>query len=125
MKAPWGNGFQKGSGMGFFSALFGGGNRISAQEVKDEMESGLNVILLDVREPSEFQQGHIQGARNAPLQSLQSYCEKKLPNKDTRIIVYCQSGGRSSSAAKLLKQLEYTNVANLGSIKNWPYGIWG
>jgi len=109
--------------MGFFSVLFGGKNRISAQEVKDEMESGLNVILLDVREPAEFSQGYIPGARNTPLQSLQNYCEKKLPNKDTRIIVYCQSGGRSKSAAKLLSQLGYTNVANLGSIKNWPYGI--
>ena len=110
--------------MGFLDALFGGGaDRISAQEVKAEMESGQNVILLDVREPSEFSQGHIPGARLAPLQSLQNYCQQKLPEKDTRIIVYCQSGSRSSSAVRLLKSLGYTNVANLGSIMSWPHGI--
>ena len=108
--------------MGFFSALFGG-NLISAQEVKDEMESGSKVILLDVRELAEYQQAHISGAKNAPLQSLQNYCEEKLPKKDTRIVVYCQAGGRAKSAAKLLRQLGYTNVANLGGITNWPYGI--
>jgi len=108
--------------MGFFSALFGS-KLISAKEVKDEIESGVNVVLLDVRELAEYQQGHISGARNAPLQSLQDYCEEKLPKKDTRIIVYCQAGGRAKSAAKLLRQLGYTNVANLGGITNWLYGI--
>jgi len=110
--------------MGFFDTFFGGGgDRISAQEVKAEMESGQNVILLDVREPSEFSQGHIPGARLASLQSLQSYSQQKLPDRDARIIVYCQSGSRSNSAVRLLKSLGYTNVVSLGGIMSWPYGI--
>ena len=72
-------------------------------------------ILLDVRTPEEFADGHIPGSRNLPLSEL-ARIKEKIFEKDTPIFVYCHSGSRSQQAAAALKQMGYCNIKNIGGI---------
>ena len=72
-------------------------------------------VLLDVRTPDEFRQGHIPGSKNVPLQSIDKVTVM-INNKATPIFVHCLSGARSRQAAAILKQMGYTNVKNIGGI---------
>ena len=73
-------------------------------------------VLLDVREPDEYADGHIPGSINVPVGSI-SEAAAHIPGKDTLVCVYCLSGYRAEAAAKALGQMGYTNVKNLGGIK--------
>ena len=72
-------------------------------------------VLLDVRTPDEYRQGHIPGSKNVPLQSI-SKVAGMIDNKSTSIFVHCLSGARSRQAAAILNQMGYTNVKNIGGI---------
>ena len=72
-------------------------------------------VLLDVRTPQEYREGHIPGSINLPLQALDN-AEEIIENEDTPIYVYCHSGSRSRQAAALLGAMGYTNVKNIGGI---------
>ena len=75
-------------------------------------------LLLDVRSPSEFNSGHLEGALNIPVGELQSQL-KELGSTDRPIVVYCASGMRSRSAQKLLQDNGFSQVHDLGSMGNW------
>ena len=90
-----------------------------AETVRDAMGSG-DVTVLDVREPDEFEAGHIPGAKPLPRGLLEYKAAEELPDKDARIFVHCVLGGRGSLAAKSLKEMGYTNVANMeGGLSAW------
>ena len=72
-------------------------------------------VLLDVRTPDEYRQGHIPGRKNVPLQSIDKVTVM-INNKATPIFVHCLSGARSRQAAAVLQQMGYTNVKNIGGI---------
>lgn len=71
------------------------------------------IVLLDVRRPEEFAEGHIEGAINIPLEDLMANLSQ-LPDKTAKIIVYCKSGHRAAMATQALIQNGYTTVLNLG-----------
>jgi len=74
--------------------------------------------LIDVREPQEFEKGHILGARNIPVtQMKQRLVELR---KDKPVYLYCQSGSRSARAAQLLRKKGYNDLNTLkGGFKKW------
>ena len=72
-------------------------------------------VLLDVRTPDEYRQGHIPGSKNVPLQSI-SKVAGMIDDKSTPIFVYCLGGVRSRQAAAILQQMGYTNVKDIGGI---------
>ena len=74
-----------------------------------------NSLLLDVRTPQEYREGHIPGSKNVPLQTIDKVVDL-VENKDTALYVYCYSGGRSRQAVTLLKHMGYSNVHNIGGI---------
>ena len=74
--------------------------------------------LVDVRTPQEFANGHIPGAVNMPVQDLERRMGE-LTGKDRPIVLYCRSGARSSSAARMLKSAGYTEVHDLGAMSRW------
>ena len=74
-------------------------------------------LLVDVRTPEEFAGGHIPGAINISLQTLPQRMQE-LP-QDQPIVVYCRSGSRSSSAARLLARAGFTDIYDLGGIIAW------
>lgn len=75
-------------------------------------------LLLDVRTPEEYRQGHIPDSRNVSLQSLDNV-RSIVGDKDTPLFVYCLSGSRSRQAVNLLGSMGYTNVRNIGGIANY------
>ena len=74
-----------------------------------------NAVLLDVRTPREYREGHIPGSKNVPLQTIDKVTSV-TENKDTALYVYCYSGARSRQAAAMLQSIGYTNVQNIGGI---------
>ena len=72
-------------------------------------------VLLDVRTPQEYREGHIPGSKNLPLQTIDKV-DSIVENKDTVLYVYCHSGARSRQAASLLQYMGYSNVTNIGGI---------
>ena len=80
-----------------------------------EYKNTVGAVLLDVRSPQEYREGHIPGSQNVPLQQLDKV-EEVTENKDTILYVYCRSGARSRQAVSLLNHMGYTNVHNIGGI---------
>ena len=75
-------------------------------------------VLLDVRTPEEFRQGHHEQAKNIPVQELpQRLAEVGPPG--TKVVVYCASGSRSAMAARLLVRSGYPDVFDLKSVAYW------
>ena len=92
---------------------------INSLEAIEMMESEKDYIIVDVRTPEEFADGHIEGAINIPLDTI-STSIPELPNKNQLIMIYCRSGNRSNQAANKLDDLGYTNVIDFGGINTWP-----
>jgi molybdopterin/thiamine biosynthesis adenylyltransferase/rhodanese-related sulfurtransferase len=78
------------------------------------------LILLDVREPDEYEQGAIPHAVHIPRGHLESQVETKLPDKTAPVLIYCAGGVRSAFAADTLTQLGYTDVVSMaGGFNKW------
>ncbi len=78
----------------------------------------VGAILLDVRTPEEFSQGHLPHSVNLPLQKL-SAISSVTENRQTPLFVYCQSGARSRQAVAMLRQMGYTEINNIGGISGY------
>lgn len=90
---------------------------IEIEELKALYKNG--AILLDVRSPQEYKEGHLDGATLLPEYELKENANKILKNKEDVIIAYCSSGIRSKKAQKELMELGYEYVYNLkGGLEN-------
>lgn len=94
---------------------------ITPEDAKKIIEGTEPYVLLDVRTQSEFDEGHIKGAKLIPDFEIVEKSSTELPDKDALIIIYCRSGARSAGASKALISMGYTNVYDLGGIIDWPY----
>ncbi len=90
---------------------------ISQKEAVSKLADG--AILIDVRTPYEYKEGHIEGAISLPNDTIEVTITKKVPDKNASIIVYCRSGSRSKEAANTLLKLGYQNVYDFGAMENW------
>lgn len=93
---------------------------IDAQQARSLMDTQTpeSLVLLDVRQPGEYEDGHLPGARLIPLPELNERLAELNPQKTT--LVYCAVGGRSRVAAQLLAAKNFDNVYNLaGGFKAW------
>ena len=97
--------------------------KISAADAKARMDSGDELIILDVRTQEEFNAGHIAGAILIPNETIIDEQPELLPDLDAEILVYCRSGNRSGQAANKLLAMGYTNVIDFGGIIDWPYEV--
>jgi rhodanese-related sulfurtransferase len=92
---------------------------ISAADVQDMLERGENVTLLDVREPNEWNLGHLPKAVHIPRGNLESKVEGLVP-RDAKVVVYCARGNRSAFAADTMQVMGYGDVASLaGGWADW------
>ncbi|UCE03343.1 MAG: molybdopterin-synthase adenylyltransferase MoeB [Candidatus Latescibacterota bacterium] len=95
---------------------------ITPVQLKQRLDQGDALYLLDVREPVEWEICNLDGATLIPLGQLQQRAEE-VP-RDSEIVVHCKMGGRSARAAALLRQLGYERVLNLaGGIKAWAQTV--
>lgn len=89
-------------------------NHIEIQEKVKNNEA----ILIDVREDYEYEDRHIEGAKNLPLGTICEDNVKDLP-KDKIIYTYCRSGARAENAKDILNSLGFNNVENIGGTIEW------
>jgi molybdopterin/thiamine biosynthesis adenylyltransferase/rhodanese-related sulfurtransferase len=88
-------------------------------EAAQEIEGG-DVVLIDTREPHEFQEARIEGGKLVPPGLLRDEIAAAAPDKSARTILYCRSGSRSYKAAEQMEALGYTDVASMaGGILLW------
>lgn len=90
---------------------------VSTEDLKGMLKNK-SVQFLDVRTPGEYKGRHIKEFKNVPLNTLKSQAGSFDKSKET--VVICQSGMRSSQAAKILKKANFTNVLNVtGGMSAW------
>jgi molybdopterin/thiamine biosynthesis adenylyltransferase/rhodanese-related sulfurtransferase len=92
---------------------------ITTEEAEGEI--GLDgTIVLDVREPDEYEQGALPGSIHLPRGNLESSIEGRIPDKSAHVVVMCAGGVRSAFAAETMQQLGYTDVASMmGGFNRW------
>ena len=92
---------------------------VSVSDAKALLDKGENVFL-DCREPKEFKMGHVPGAINIPRGLLEFKISKKIPDKNSNVVMYCKKGGRGCLATCCLCRMGYRNVKNLaGGWMGW------
>jgi molybdopterin/thiamine biosynthesis adenylyltransferase/rhodanese-related sulfurtransferase len=95
-------------------------DEISSIEAHERLESSDGSIFVDVREPDEWDEGHIPGAIYTGRGRLEQRIEGLVPDKGRALVVYCSAGSRSAFSAKVLEELGYSNVVNLaGGFSDW------
>ena len=92
---------------------------ITVDEAIKIMQEKDGYVILDVRRPDEYAEGHIPGAINVPNEEIGTAEIPELPDKSQLILVYCKSGRRSKEAAEKLVALGYTNIHEFGGILDW------
>jgi sulfur-carrier protein adenylyltransferase/sulfurtransferase len=90
------------------------------EELSRRLADRESVSVIDVRDPDEYREGHLEDATNISRGFLEFRIGSAVSNPETPIVVYCQTGLRSMLAAKALKELGYRNVINLkGGYQRW------
>lgn len=93
---------------------------ISSQQLASYQSAKEEFVLLDIRTEAEYEAGHIQGATWFPRGKLEYYIQERIKDPNSRIVLYCRTGGRSALATLTLKDMGYTNVVDLeGGFKEW------
>ena len=93
--------------------------QISQDEAMKMMQEQTDCLIVDVRRPDEFAEGHIAGAVNVPNETIEDEVPEALPDKEQTLLVYCRSGNRSKEASQKLADMGYTNVYEFGGINTW------
>ena len=95
-------------------------DQVDPQSANVEIERG-DAVLIDTREPHEWDLAHLQGARLVPPASIRERIAELVPERSARVILYCATGNRSARAADVLQnELGYENVASIaGGIQAW------
>jgi rhodanese-related sulfurtransferase len=106
--------------MSFLSNLFGPSiPKLTAAGVSEKLKFGKHPLVVDVRQPEEFHQGHIAGAKLIPLRELHKRM-KELP-QGREIICVCASGSRSNAAARMLAKEGLTVFDMQGGMAAWRH----
>lgn len=96
-----------------------GYRQITGDEAQKMMQTEKDYIILDVRTPEEYAEGHIPGAICISHDSIPTDTIPELPDKAQLIMIYCRSGRRSKLAAEQLVSQGYTNIVEFGGVNTW------
>lgn len=100
--------------MGFFGFM-------QTRDINSGVRSFLSTkgaLLLDVRTPEEYAEGHIEDSVNVPLQNIE-ILRTIIEDKSTPLFVYCRSGARSARATDILKKMGFFNAEDIGGILSY------
>jgi rhodanese-related sulfurtransferase len=94
-------------------------SEISPAEARKQVDGG-KAVLIDVREPEDWEQGHAQGAKHLSRGVIELEIEEEIPDPKTPIICYCGGGSRSALVTESLKKMGYENVRSMaGGLRAW------
>ena len=85
--------------------------------MKQEQEQ--DYLILDVRSPEEYAQGHIPHAINIPIERIGDVPPKELPDRNQTIFVYCSKGVRSMNVSNRLAHMGYKDIVEMGGLQDW------
>ena len=88
-------------------------SQISWRAAQEYLEQG--AIVIDVRSEKEFAAGHLRRAINMPMDQIEAFAPQRLKDRNRVLLLHCQTGMRSSVAARRLKRMGYARAFNLGS----------
>ncbi|MBI1914532.1 MAG: sulfurtransferase [Planctomycetes bacterium] len=92
----------------------------TVDQVKARLDRGEKLVLVDVREESEYAKDHLPGALHLGKGVIERDVEQRVPETGTELILYCGGGFRSALAAENLQRMGYTNVLSMdGGIRVW------
>ncbi len=93
---------------------------IGIDEVRQKLDRGEKFLLVDVREESEFAKDHLPGAIHLGKGVIERDIERRVPDLNTPLVLYCGGGFRSAMAADNLQKMGYTRVLSMdGGIRGW------
>lgn len=93
---------------------------LQPSELKAKIDRGEPLLLIDIREKDEFDQGHLPGSYHVPRGILEMTMESKLSDHSREIVLYGSGGGRSVMSARVLKEMGYENVSSMeGGYEAW------
>jgi rhodanese-related sulfurtransferase len=108
---------------GFLNLVRDAKQRIKEEDVqttKKKLDAGEKIILVDVREESEWARGHIPNAIHLGKGIIERDIEKAIPEKGATVVLYCGGGFRSALAADNLQKMGYSNVISMdGGWRDW------
>jgi len=87
--------------------------QVTIKDLKAAIDGNQNVVILDVREPNEYDVAHIPESINVPRGLLEFSIWTVVPNKEEKIFVYCKTGARAALATKLLNEMGYKNAVSV------------
>ncbi|MFY9585040.1 MAG: rhodanese-like domain-containing protein, partial [Candidatus Acidiferrales bacterium] len=92
----------------------------NVHEVKKQLDAGEKIIVVDVREESEWARGHLPGAIHLGKGIIERDIEQRIPDRSAPLVLYCGGGFRSALAADNLQKMGYTNVLSMdGGWRGW------
>lgn len=95
-------------------------NELTIADVQAKLAQGEHFHLIDVREESEWANGHLPQARHMGRGIIERDIEKQIPDTNAEIVLYCGGGFRSALAADNLKKMGYSNVWSMdGGFRGW------
>ena len=95
-------------------------HEVSIGDVKQRVDRGERFNLVDVREESEWAAGHLPGAIHMGRGIIERDIEKRFPDTNTELVLYCGGGYRSALVAESLGKMGYTNVKSMdGGFRGW------
>ena len=99
-------------------------DEVSAAELSRRLDAGEDLLLLDVREPDEFEKARIEGSVLVPLDRVEEELDRLAEWKARPVVVHCKTGGRSAKAVRLLTEFGFEQVENLaGGIEAWSLTV--
>lgn len=92
----------------------------TVDDIKSKLDRGEKIVLIDVREESEYAKDHLPGAIHLGKGIIERDIEERVPDIAAPVVLYCGGGFRSVLAADNLQKMGYTNVISMdGGVRGW------
>jgi len=97
-----------------------GGSNLDVNQVSEMLAENSDIVLIDVRTPEEFQEGHLDGAQLINFYDANFQADVEKLDTAKKYVVYCRSGGRSSKSVSAMKKMGFEDVYNMsGGVLAW------
>ncbi|WNJ18820.1 rhodanese-like domain-containing protein [Pontibacter sp. G13] len=99
-------------------------NDITSRELKERIDAGTAPVMIDVREPHEWDRQHLDGVKTISLSTIPAHLPELEALKGEEVVLICRSGGRSGQATQFLRSKGFSNARNLiGGMLGWKAEI--